>query len=252
MRKYNTVMINEEMSMNDNEVEIGNNILEFKTDDDDKKEERNLKIAELMYNCIKRVVDIIGAIVGIIILIPITIVVYILRKSRHEDDGPLFYEQLRIGKNGKYFRIYKFRTMCVNADTELKEYLQSHPDAKEEYDENKKLRNDPRITKNGELLRKTSLDELPQFINILKGEMSLVGPRPYLEREKKDMGDGYNKIIKMKPGLTGLWQISGRSELSFEERVNLDVQYYEKRSLIEDAKILLKTIGTVVKKEGAI
>ena len=166
-----------------------------------------IKGKHITYRFVKRLIDILGGVVGTVLLVPITLCVYLARKILKEDDGPLFYEQLRIGKNGKYFRIYKFRTMCVNADTELKEYLQNHPDAKEEYDENKKLRNDPRITKNGKFLRKTSLDELPQFINILKGEMSLVGPRPYLEREKKDMGDGYNKIIKMKEGVTGLWKI---------------------------------------------
>ena len=201
---------------------------------------------------IKRFIDIVGALIGCILLIPITIGVYIARKILHEDDGPMFYEQLRIGKNGKTFRIYKFRTMVIGADEKLKKILEENEELRKEYEENRKLKNDPRITKIGAFLRKTSLDEWPQFINVLKGDMSLVGPRPYLINEKNDMGIYYSYIIKIKPGITGLWQVSGRSECTFKERLDLDLDYYKNMSLKQDAKILKDTVVKVFKREGAI
>lgn len=199
----------------------------------------------------KRIVDILASIVGIAILIPLCIIMKLINIFADET-GPMFFVQERVGKNGKTFKMYKFRTMVVGAEEKLEEMLSENEELKKEYEENKKLKDDPRITKIGKFLRKTSLDEFPQFINIIKGEMTLVGPRPYLEREKKDMGKAYEKIITLKPGLTGLWQISGRSELTFEERVNLDVQYYQNNSFIGDIKILLKTAKTVLCKKGAI
>ena len=155
----------------------------------------------------KRTIDIIAGVVGTILLIPITILVWLVRIIKKENNGPLFFEQLRIGKNGKQFRMYKYRSMCMNADETLKKYLEENEDARKEYKKYKKLKNDPRITKVGCFLRKTSLDEFPQFINVLKGDMSLVGPRPYLLREKEDMGYYYYYVTKCKPGLTGLWQV---------------------------------------------
>ena len=134
---------------------------------------------------IKRIIDIVGGLVGTIALIPLTIIIYVARKILHEDDGPIFYEQLRIGKDGKVFRMYKYRSMVVGADEILFKYLQENEEARKEYKEYKKLKNDPRVTKVGNFIRKTSLDEFPQFINVLKGDMSLVGPRPYLPREKR-------------------------------------------------------------------
>ena len=155
-----------------------------------KKEETiEMKNKKIVYRFIKRIIDIIGGLVGIVLLIPITIVLYLISIFSKENKGPIFYEQLRVGKNGKEFRIYKFRSMVMHADEKLWEYLNSNPEAKEEYKKYKKLREDPRITKTGKFLRKTSLDEFPQFINVLKGDMSLVGPRPYLYREKEDMGE---------------------------------------------------------------
>ena len=207
---------------------------------------------KILYKLIKRIVDIIGGLVGIILLIPITIVLYIVTLFSKENKGPLFFEQLRIGENGKEFRLYKFRSMVMHADEKLWEYLNNNPEAKEEYKKYKKLKDDPRITKLGKFLRKTSLDEFPQFINVLKGDMSLVGPRPYLYREKRDMGEKYNEIIKVKPGLTGYWQVNGRSDVDFNERINMDIAYIKDRNLWFDFKILIKTILKVFKKGGAL
>ena len=186
----------------------GNDIVVDKTIDIQSNFKEKISIRELGYKFIKRIIDIIGGLVGIIVLIPIIFCVYVARVIRKENDGPLFYEQLRIGKNGKEFRFYKFRSMVMNADEKLYEYLEQNEKAKQEFEKYKKLKNDPRITKLGEFLRKTSIDEFPQFINVLKGDMSLVGPRPYLHREIKDMGENYQTIVSVKPGLTGYWQVS--------------------------------------------
>ena len=206
-----------------------------------------------LYKIIKRIVDIIGGLFGIIALVPITAILYIIRLFSKEDRGPLFYVQLRIGKNGKDFKFYKYRSMVMHADEKLYKYLEENEEAKKEYKKYKKLKNDPRITKLGNFLRKTSLDEFPQFINVLKGEMSLVGPRPYLHREIEDMGENYKQIIKVKPGLTGYWQVNGRSDVDFNERMNMDLAYIQDRNLWLDFKILIKTVFRVfTKKEGAI
>ena len=199
---------------------------------------------------IKRIIDIIGAIVGIAILIPLTVAVWIGNRVC-KDKGPIFYSQERIGKDGKIFKMYKFRSMVVGADEVLQELLEKDEEANKEYSEFKKLENDPRITKFGNFLRKTSLDEFPQFINVLKGEMSIVGPRAYLIREKEDMGDTYDTIIRCKPGITGLWQVNGRSSVKFKTRLDMDVEYYNKYSTALDLEILLKTISAVLNKDGA-
>ena len=138
-----------------------------------------------------------------------------------------------------------------DAEKKLEEMMRDNPEIREEYLTNKKLENDPRITKVGNILRKTSLDEFPQFINVMKGEMSIVGPRPYLEREKEDMGDKYESVILTKPGITGLWQASGRSELEFSERLVLDQYYIRNWTLWFDIVIILKTIRAVFNKTGA-
>lgn len=212
---------------------------------------RSNQIARYINLFFKRMMDIVGAIVGCILLIPITIVVAIAN-FLSEDEGPIFYVQERIGKNGKIFAMYKFRTMIVGADEKLKELLKNDKEARKEYKKYRKLTNDPRITKIGRFLRKTSLDEFPQFFNVLKGEMSLVGPRPYLVREKEDMGVYYDIIIKHKPGITGLWQIKGRSDVTFKDRLDMDLEYHKNNSVFNDMKIVLKTVEHVVKKEGAI
>ena len=200
----------------------------------------------------KRMIDIIAGLVGVILLVPITALVWIVRIIKKENTGTLFYEQLRIGKNGKQFRMYKFRSMCMNADEKLKTYLAENEEARKEYKKYKKLKNDPRITKVGCFLRKTSIDEFPQFINVLFGSMSLVGPRPYLPREKEDMGEYYSTIVKVKPGLTGPWQVAGRSNLEFEDRMKLDIEYVKSMSIRKDIKMLWKTVTKVFKKDGAI
>lgn len=142
--------------------------------------------------------------------------------------------------------------MVIGAEEKLKEYLENNEEARKEYKIYKKLKNDPRITKIGKFLRKTSLDEMPQLLNLLTGEMSLIGPRPYLPSEREDMGEYYKIIIKSKPGITGLWQINGRSNTTFDERLDYDVKYYKDYSLKTDFKILYKTFENVIKKEGAI
>lgn len=211
-----------------------------------------IKGKHIIYRFIKRLIDILGGLVGTILLVPITLCVYLARKILKEDDGPVFYEQLRIGKNGKEFRLYKFRSMVMNADEKLEKYLEGNEEARQEYEKYKKLKNDLRITKLGEFLRKTSIDEFPQFINVLKGDMSLVGPRPYLHREIKDMKDNYYIIISVKPGLTGYWQVNGRSQKDFKERIDMDVSYIKDKNLVLDIKILIKTVQKALKKEGAM
>lgn len=211
-----------------------------------------IKKQNIAYRFVKRLVDIIAGIVGVIFLIPITIVVEIIRIVKKENDGPLFYTQLRIGKDGKQFRMFKFRSMCMNADEKLKEYLQENEEARKEYKKYKKLKCDPRITKVGKVLRATSLDEFPQLINVLKGDMSLVGPRPYLPREQKEMGEYYFGITKVKPGITGPWQVKGRSKIDFEDRLKIDFEYVKICSLKQDFIILLRTLKNVMKKEGAM
>lgn len=200
---------------------------------------------------IKRIIDVCGGLVGVITLIPLTIIIYIANIIA-KDKGPVFYSQQRIGKDGKIFKMYKYRSMIVGADEILERYLEENEEAKKEYKEYKKLKNDPRVTKIGNFIRKTSLDEFPQFINVLKGEMSLVGPRPYLPREKEDMGKYYTYIIESRPGITGFWQIAGRSDVTFEDRLKMDYNYNQNKSLKTDMKLLIKTVGNVIKKEGAI
>ncbi len=206
-----------------------------------------LKVEKIL----KRVIDIIAGIFGIIALLPLTLIIYIANLIC-KDKGPVFYTQERYGKNGKIFKLYKYRSMVVGADEKLKEYLEENEEAKKEYKEYKKLKDDPRITKVGKFIRKTSLDEFPQFINVLKGDMSLVGPRPYLPREREDINGFFNYITSVKPGITGLWQVNGRSDTTFTERLTLDMSYYYKHNLKMDLKILGKTVKDVVKKEGAI
>lgn len=211
-----------------------------------------MELSRKIYRVIKRIVDIIGALVGCIILLPLTLGIWIANMIA-KDNGPIFYVQKRIGKNGKSFKMYKFRSMVVDADRKLKRYLLNNPEANEEFMEFRKLKDDPRITPVGSFIRKTSLDEFPQFINVLKGDMSLVGPRPYMPREKRTMGKAYKEIIKVKPGLTGPWQVNGRSELTLKERMKMDIEYIQTENAINDIKYLFKTVFKIVKSDkGAI
>lgn len=214
-----------------------------------KKDKTNKKV---LYKFTKRIIDIIGSIIGILILIPTTLIIYLARKVLKEDKGPLFYEQLRYGKNGKVFRLYKFRSMCIGADKKLKEYLENNDEAREEFEKTHKSQNDPRITKIGNFLRKSSLDELPQMINILKGDMSFVGPRPVVEKEVEEYGTNKDKFLSVRPGLTGYWQVNGRSNTTYEERMKMELYYVDNCSLWLDIKIFFKTFITVFKKEGAV
>ncbi|MGL5051553.1 MAG: exopolysaccharide biosynthesis polyprenyl glycosylphosphotransferase, partial [Fusobacteriaceae bacterium] len=199
---------------------------------------------------LKRFMDIGFGLAGCLSLIPLTILVWFKTEKSERKNG-IFFTQSRIGLDGKSVKIYKYRSMVTDADSILIELLESDESLREEYKKNKKLKDDPRITKIGAFLRKTSLDEFPQFLNVLKGEMSFVGPRPYLFNEIQDMGLAYTKIIRLKPGITGMWQAHGRSDTDFNERLVLDEYYYRNWSLWLDIIIIIKTIKNVVGKEGA-
>lgn len=202
-----------------------------------------------IYYIFKRLFDILASSLMLILLSPVFLIVSIM--IRKEDKGKAFFKQKRIGKNGKEINIYKFRSMIVNAEQVLEEMLANDENIRNEYLTNKKLENDPRITKIGKFIRKTSIDELPQLINVLKGDMSLIGPRPYLFREKDDMGEAYDYIITCRPGITGYWQVNGRSDTSFEERLELEKYYSQHINGWMDIKILCKTVGVVFKGKGA-
>ena len=176
---------------------------------------------------------------------------YIAYRIKKEDPGPVIFKHMRVGKNGKSFPCYKFRSMCVDAKQMLEKYLRENPEARMEWERDFKLKNDPRVTPIGEFLRRTSLDELPQIFNVLKGEMSLVGPRPIVQEEVPRYGKHIKKYYSVKPGITGLWQVSGRSDISYPERVALDVEYVVNRNLLKDIQILIKTFDVVFRKKGA-
>lgn len=207
-------------------------------------------LSRSFYFFVKRLFDILMAIIGIIVMIPIALLVKISYMLTGDFDS-IFYKQKRIGKNGEEFDFYKFRSMIPNADEVLKELLKNDKKLAKEYKINKKLEHDPRATKMGNILRKTSLDELPQVLNIIKNDMSVIGNRPYLPREKEDMGIYYNDIIKTKPGLTGLWQVSGRSNTTFEERLKIEQFYSNELNIKLDIKIFFKTFKVVFIHIGA-
>ncbi len=165
--------------------------------------------------------------------------------------GPILFSHRRIRRHGEFFTMWKFRTMCINSGEVLERYLEAHPDARAEWRATHKLKNDPRVTGVGRLLRHTSLDELPQLWNVLNGSMSLVGPRPIVAAEVEKYGDHFKDYCAVKPGITGLWQVSGRSELSYSDRVELDRDYAQHWSLRGDADILLRTWSSVVNRDGA-
>ena len=201
-----------------------------------------------MYTLIKRIIDVLFGFCGLIILIPASIVIKLLLICTG-DYGKIVFRQKRIGKDGKVIRIFKYRTMVENADGQLEELLKDEQYRKE-WEETQKLENDPRITKVGKLLRLSSLDELPQCINVLKGEMSLVGPRPLVEGElEQHRGD--KLYWKVKPGITGWWASHRRSDTDYDERLELEYYYIKNQSLKLDLICILKTIGVVLKQEGA-
>ena len=241
------------MSINVEELMVANNINKNIVRDTEFEPivKKTSKARKTAYSIIKRTIDIIVGLIGTIALIPLTVIIYIARVINHENEGPIFYKQLRIGKDGKYFEIYKYRSMIVGADKILKTYLDEHEDAKREFEENHKLDNDPRITKVGKILRKTSLDEFPQFINVLIGNMSLIGPRPIVDDEIEKYGKDRDKLLSVKPGITGYWAAYGRSNTSYNRRIKQELYYVDNFSFKLDAKIFFKTISAVCKKEGA-
>lgn len=201
-----------------------------------------------IYLSIKRCFDIIASLFALIVLSPIFLI--IMASICLESKGSPIYKQKRIGKNGKYFYIYKFRTMYIDSQERLKELLKD-PKIKKEWEENFKLSNDPRVTKVGKVLRKTSLDELPQLLNIFNGTMSIVGPRPIIDGEIEKYGLLKNKFLSVTPGLTGWWACNGRSQLDYNERIRLELYYVNHQSLKLDIKCLFKTAISVLKREGA-
>ena len=210
----------------------------------------SINIKEIAYLAIKRIIDIVAGLVGLIVLIPISLIIKIVSMC-NGDFGKIMFTQMRIGKDGKEFKFYKFRSMVPNADEVLFKLLEENEELAKEYKENKKLKDDPRITKVGKFIRRYSIDELPQLLNVLKGDMSLIGNRPYLPREKDDMGKYFDDIVKTKPGITGYWQVSGRSDVSFKERLKLEQYYSNNCGLRMDIKILFKTFGAVIGHKGA-
>ena len=200
-----------------------------------------------MYLFIKRSMDFIGALVGLILLSPIMISVAIAIKIE-DPKGKIIFGHMRVGKYGKMFPCLKFRSMFANAEEMKKNFTEEQ---KREYAETFKLQNDPRVTKVGNFIRRTSLDELPQLFNILNGEMTIVGPRPIVTDELEFYGE-YEKYYKsVKPGLTGLWQVSGRSDTTYDERVAFDMEYVTTRNTLKDLYIIFMTVVKVLKREGA-
>lgn len=198
---------------------------------------------------LKTVIDYAGAALGLIALFPLFLSIYIIMKRT--DPGPVFHRRRVVGVGGKEFDAFKFRTMIVNADEVLQELLANNPEARAEFETHHKLKDDPRITKVGMFLRKTSVDELPQLLNVLRGEMSLVGPRMITPEEVKRYGQWDMNIHTVKPGITGLWQISGRSDISYAERVRIDMHYIRNYSIWLDLQILFWTIPSVLMSRGA-
>ncbi len=196
--------------------------------------------APLVYKFVKRTFDIAATLLGIALLSPVFLATAIAVKI--DSRGPVFFAQNRLGHKGRHFKMYKFRSMVVNA-----EQLLTQLEAKNEVSGHMfKMKNDPRITRIGRIIRKTSIDELPQLFNVLKGDMSLVGPRPPLPREVVEYDKWQDLRLSVRPGITGLWQVSGRNDIGFDEMINLDLKYIRERSLIYDFKIILKTIPVLL------
>lgn len=204
------------------------------------------EIQQKNYRLIKRLSDIFLGCLGLIFLLPIMVwIAYRIHKD--DPNGSAFFTQERVGKDGQVFTMYKFRSMCVNAEEKLVELLD-----KNEIDGAMfKIKEDPRVTEFGRFIRQTSLDELPQLLNVVKGDMSLIGPRPPLQREVSDYSEYDMQRLQVKPGCSGLWQVSGRNDLHFEEMVELDIEYIKKRSISYDFKLILKTIKIMVKPSGS-
>lgn len=198
------------------------------------------------YAVSKRFIDILGSLIGIILLLPLFTIVAILIK-KEDSKGPVFFKQIRVGRDGKEFYMYKFRSMVSDAEEKLADLLQFNEIEGAMF----KMKEDPRITLIGKFIRKTSIDELPQLWNVLKGEMSLVGPRPPLPREVAEYSSYHKQRLLVTPGCTGLWQVSGRNHTSFEEMVNLDIKYISERNVFFDIKIIFRTIKVLFGTDNA-
>ena len=203
------------------------------------QKKRTLKV----YKLTKYLFDILFSLLILFTFFPLLIVISLLIKLSSR--GPIFFLQERIGKNNVPFKCIKFRTMYPEAKDILKNLLNKDEKIKKEFEETHKIKNDPRITTIGKLLRKTSLDELPQFINVLRNEMSIVGPRPIVRAEKKKYGKDLIKLLSIKPGITGLWQVSGRNNLSYKKRVQLDLIYVDNLNFLMDLRIFIRTFGVI-------
>lgn len=207
-------------------------------------------VRELVYLFVKRCFDIVCGLIGVIVLIPVTIILKIVTICSG-DLNPIIFSQNRIGKNGKEFKFYKFRSMVSNADEILEQTLKNDKKRAEEWKKYQKFENDPRITKIGNILRKTSLDEVPQFINILKGDMSMIGPRPLVPGELDSHNGNHEIYESVRPGITGWWACNGRSATTYEERLDLEYYYVKNKSFWLDIKCVFKTISAVICKKGA-
>jgi len=201
------------------------------------------------YRVLKRSLDVAAVLLAVPVLVPLLfgVACLVMLTSR----GPVFFSHRRIRQNGAFFSMWKFRTMCVNSAEVLEEYLGRHPEARAEWNKSHKLQHDPRVTPVGRFMRNYSLDELPQVWNVLMGQMSLVGPRPIVAAEVEKYKSSFTYYCRVKPGLTGAWQVSGRSRLTYDQRVALDQAYVQGWSMWRDIQILLKTIPSVVNQDGA-
>ncbi|BCM89668.1 UDP-glucose:undecaprenyl-phosphate glucose-1-phosphate transferase [Abditibacteriota bacterium] len=203
------------------------------------------EVGAVAYHGSKRATDIILCVGGLVVFWPVMGAIALAIKI--DSRGPVLFRQSRPGLDGKPFNCLKFRTMIADAEA----LLQDHPELINEFSQNGKIRHDPRVTRMGHFLRKTSLDELPQILNILYGQMTLVGPRPIVWSQEEQYGEYLSKLYSVKPGLAGLWQVEGRSETTMEERIALDMKYVDSRSLRGDMKLLLRTLRAVIQRKGA-
>lgn len=200
-------------------------------------------------SALKLLFDWLAAVMALLILAPLFLLVAGLIYAR--DPGPIFFAHKRLGKDGRFFNCLKFRTMAVDGDERLEQHLAANPAARREWEATRKLKDDPRVTGLGHVLRKSSIDELPQLLNVLRGEMSLVGPRPIVDDEVHFYGHGIRDYLRVRPGLTGPWQISGRNDVGYEERVRMDRIYARTRSFGGDIQIIMKTIPAVLTQKGS-
>ena len=208
------------------------------------KKSKKKSIKKHFYSSIKTFFDFLFAIIFLILGSPFFIIIFLLIKFSSR--GPVFFLQERIGKNNKPFNCLKFRTMHPEAEDIFENLIMSNKKLRKEFEKTRKIKNDPRITNIGKFLRKTSLDEIPQFLNVLKMEMSIVGPRPIVKDEVQKYGDSFSKIVSIKPGITGLWQVSGRNNLTYKKRVFLDKLYVNNLNFILDIRIIIRTFGVLI------